>query len=111
LSKVLDPRFRGDDRRGERAALRPGHGHYHWRVPDAVRHAMTHRRSGAVTKHGIGVLFDAVPGLQRTTALRSVLRCARDTGIATGVPRTRCGMQCVREVFDLLRATRSRPIA
>jgi hypothetical protein len=32
-----------------------------------VRHAMTHRRSGAATQHGIGAFFDAVPGLQRTT--------------------------------------------
>jgi hypothetical protein len=48
----------------------------HQRVYARLRHAMAvRRRSGIVTSSALG----KVPVLQRTTPLRFVLRCARDT--------------------------------
>ena len=46
------------------------------RVPDAVQRVAVHRRSGTPVSRGKAT---GVPVLQRTTPLRFVLRCARDT--------------------------------
>jgi len=45
--------------------------------PDAVQRAAVHRRSGIVPDSALAT----IPGLQRTTALRAVLRRARETHI------------------------------
>jgi hypothetical protein len=43
--------------------------------PDAVQREAVHRSSGIVPDSALAT----IPGLQRTTTLRFVLRCARET--------------------------------
>jgi len=50
------------------------------RSPDAVQREAVHRRSGVFANSAYeGSEFSTIPGLQRTTTLRFVLRRARET--------------------------------
>ena len=49
-------------------------------VPDAVQRKREARSGAPLIRDPGTVETTGIPGLQRTTALRFVLRCARDTG-------------------------------
>jgi hypothetical protein len=52
------------------------------RSPDAVQREAVHRRAGVFAVSAAQRwVFATIPGLQRTTLLRNVLRCDRETAL------------------------------